>query len=570
MSFSAMRLKRSLLFSAALPAALLAIGACDSVSPSTDTSPEHLTATAGASTQAPTSDTDTTGLTEAPDLLSVGNFRAGPDTDDGQAQTIVDYTFDQAAYLNGSDRSSFSIVPLDASDAVNARGVEPATDTEGDAVVSVLYVGDLDPTNFARGFVASGVVNSNCCNVGSDHPANINQSEPISNGGQTENPDLASVTRDGDVVLFEFDEALTDDDVVQNTSGLRLYFPETSQSSTIREAGAISVEEESSTTLRAYFGEDLPEGKTLDDAIGGFVDQGTVQAAQGSRGGNDGKNAFDELAPIGDTGAQVCAPAPQTGDTGARGGPTEAPDLAEVGNFRRGPSTSQLEPTTCVDFVFDQTSYLNGGDRSNFHLVPLDASDALDGSTNQKPEADEEGDIVVTVVFPGDLSPADFARGYVDTGVLNSAANNVSAENPNNVNQSAPTPPNTATENPDLDADLASITRQSETYLLFEFDEPLTDDDVVQNTSGLRVYFPETEGTSTIPFAGSVKVKRKNETTLRAKFEKDLPEGYRLNDAVGAFVVQGTVQAEIGSRGGNDGKSAFDELFLDSIDWPTN
>jgi hypothetical protein len=379
-----------------------------------------------------------------------------------------------------------------------------------------------------------------------------------------------SVTRDGDVVLFEFDEALTDDDVVQNTSGLRVYFPETSQSSTIREAGAISVEEESSTTLRAYFGEDLPEGKTLDDAIGGFVDQGTVQAAQGSRGGNDGKNAFDELAPIGDTGAQVCAPAPQTGDTGARGGPTEAPDLAEVGNFRRGPSTSQLEPTTCVDFVFDQTSYLNGGDRSNFHLVPLDASDALDGSTNQKPEADEEGDIVVTVVFPGDLSPADFARGYVDTGVLNSAANNVSAENPNNVNQSALTPPNTATENPDLDADLASITRQSETYLLFEFDEPLTDDDVVQNTSGLRVYFPETEGTSTIPFAGSVKVKRKNETTLRAKFKKDLPEGYRLNDAVGAFVVQGAVQAEIGSRGGNDGKSAFDELFLDSIDWPTN
>ena len=56
-------------------------------------------------------------------------------------------------------------------------------------------------------------------------------------------------------------------------------------------------------------------------------------------------------------------------------------------------------------------------------------------------------------------------------------------------------------------------------------------------------------------------MKRVNETTLRAKFE-DLPEGYKLSDAVGAFVVQGSVQAAPGSQGGNDGANAFDETFL--------
>ena len=195
-------------------------------------------------------------------------------------------------------------------------------------------------------------MNSFCCNVGLDNPANINQSAPVSNGGLTENPDLVRATRDGDQVIFEFDEALTTDDVVQNTSGLQVYFSGVTQQSTIPSAGALVVRQESPTTLRAFFGADLPSGFTLDDAVGAFVDQGTVQAARGSRGANDGKNAFDEFAPLGDTGAVVCDAAPETGEVGDRSGPTEAPDLLAVGNFRRGPFTDGFEPTTCVDFVF--------------------------------------------------------------------------------------------------------------------------------------------------------------------------------------------------------------------------
>ena len=73
----------------------------------------------------------------------------------------------------------------------------------------------------------------------------------------------------------------------------------------------------------------------------------------------------------------------------------------------------------------------------------------------------------MTVVFAGDLSPEDFARGFADTGVVNSAANNVSADNPLNINQAANVGPNTLTENPDLVQDLSAIERQSNVYLTF-------------------------------------------------------------------------------------------------------
>ena len=63
------------------------------------------------------------GTTEAPDLLSVGNFREGPPNDDGAPQTLVDYTFDQPAYLKGGNRSGFNLVPLDGGDELAARGV---------------------------------------------------------------------------------------------------------------------------------------------------------------------------------------------------------------------------------------------------------------------------------------------------------------------------------------------------------------------------------------------------------------------------------------------------------------
>ncbi len=499
--------------------------------------------------------------TEAPDLTAVGNFRAGPDNDEGGAQTYVDFTFDQVAYLNGGDRSNFHLVPLDASDAVDGRGivVDPAEDPDGDDTVTVLFTGDVSttmaPDNFARGYLDTGVVGSEDGNISADAPANVNQSEPISNGGVTANPDIVSITKDGDQVLWEFDQPLTDDDVVQNNSGLALYFPTAEQVATIPSAGASVVTRENPTTLRATYNT-LPSDFTLDDAAGGYIDVGTVQAVPADAGGNDGVNAFQDDAPLDDTGKVVCAEAPEAGETGDGSGPTDAPDLVSVGNFRPGPTTTQGGATTCVDFVFDQAATIVNGTPSSFALVPLDAGDALPGTTNVTAPNDQENDRVITIPFDGDLDPADFARGFLDSEVVSSDAGGASNADPANINQAEPVSPDTTTANPDV----VSITRDGD-QVLFEFDQPLTEDDVSQNSSGLRLYFPEPTGANAvIPFAGSSLVDVESPTTLRATYNS-LPGEFTLDDAVGGYVVQGTVQAVAGEGGGNDGNNAFDELF---------
>jgi hypothetical protein len=137
------------------------------------------------------------------------------------------------------------------------------------------------------------------------------------------------------------------------------------------------------------------------------------------------------------------------------------------------------------------------------------------------------------VIFPADLSPEDFARGYVASEVVTSSETGATRDNPLNINQSANISPNTASANPDLRQDLKSVERQSEVWLVFRCDQPLTDDDIVQNTSGLRVYFPRApEGGNTIPEACAIEVKLVDEQTLRARF-RDLPGDYRPRYAVG-------------------------------------
>ena len=479
------------------------------------------------------------GPTEAPDLMSVGNFRRGPVTDQGKPRTCIDFTFDQKVFLKGGNRTSFHLARADGSDALDAAGVIPKQDKEGDVVVSAAFPGDLKPKDFPRGYVDSKLVTSRKRGADKNNPFNINQVATVSGSGKTKNPELASVKRDGDQLLFKFDEPLTKDDVVQNNGGLRIYFPKT-KDNTIKQAGALAVKRKDKKTLRAFFGNDLPGNFSLEDAAGVFVKQGAVQAAKGSRGGNNGKSAFDGVTKIEDTGTVVC-PAPDTaGKTGKDNGPTAAPDLVSVDNFRRGPFTSQFTPTTCVDFTFDQKAFLSGSNRTSFHLAPGDGSDALDAA-GIVPTKDEDGDVVITAAFPGNLKPEDFARGYVDKEVLSSSKK---GNAPTNVPQAGNTGKDNGTKHPDL----VSVTKDADQFL-FKFDQPLTKDDVVQDTGGLRLYFPNSERTqaTAVDTTGDRKV-------LRATF-KQLPEGLSLADATGAFVTQGTVQ------GTDEGTTnAFDEL----------
>jgi hypothetical protein len=236
------------------------------------------------------------GPTEAPDLTSVGSFREGPTTPQGNSTTLVDFEFDQRAYLKGGDRTSFHLARKNGSDALDATSMAPQDDKEDDTLVTAVFPGKLKPGDFARGYVDSQTATSRKQGANKENPSNINQSSKIGDG-KTKNPDLISVTRDRDQLLYEFDQPLTEDDVVQNTGGLRIYFPKTDNSS-LRQAGALSVDRKDASTLKAFFGRDLPGGRKLEEAAGAFVKQGTVQAAKGSRGGNDGKSAFDELSTI--------------------------------------------------------------------------------------------------------------------------------------------------------------------------------------------------------------------------------------------------------------------------------
>ncbi len=497
---------------------------------------------------------DGSGPTIAPDVVSVGNFRRGPVTSQGTPTTCVDVVFDQVAWLVGGDVSNFGLVPVTGDDAISGTPNVTARDAAGDRVVTVPFPGELVAEDFARGYVDSEVVSSRESGANADNPTNVNQSADLSPTTDTQNPDVVSITIDGDQVLFAFDQDLTTDDVVQNTSGLRLYFPEpVGSNSTIPFVGSSLVQVEGPRTLRATYNE-FPGEFTIDEAVGGYVVQGSVQAAPDEAGANDGANGFHELTPLDDTGATVCEAATQAGEEGDESGPTTAPDLQAIGNFRRGPASSQGGQTTCVDFVFDQPAWLNGGDQSNFALVPADGGDAVSGTTNVTAASDVDGDRVVTVAFPGRLDPADVARGFVDTGVVNSDEAKITARAPANVNQSADITPGEATDNPDLVG--AELRDDS---FLFRFDQDLTADDVIQNSSGLRLYFPDVAGGATIALVGSSQVERVDARTLRA-FYKDLPGDYTVSDAVGAFVVQGTVQAAPGEQGGNDGANGFHEI----------
>lgn len=241
---------------------------------------------------------ETTGIqtespTVAPDLASIDNFRPGPVDNNGDPRTYVDYAFNQATYLTGSNRTGLALVPVGGGDSVYGSDFIPAksVDEEGDNEVTVLFDGDLSPSDFARGFVSDNAVSSDSQG---NAPLNVGQARTITPEATSVNPELVSVRLDcqQDQVIFDFDEPLDQEDVVQNTGGLRVYFKDT------KNAGAQAVNEaDDPTVLKGAF-PDLPQGKTLSDAVGGYVTNGAV--AGKSPNGPEGQaiNQFDERHPL--------------------------------------------------------------------------------------------------------------------------------------------------------------------------------------------------------------------------------------------------------------------------------
>ncbi|MDK3258903.1 hypothetical protein [Blastococcus capsensis] len=308
--------------------------------------------------------------------------------------------------------------------------------------------------------------------------------------------------------------------------------------------GAQAVEQVDETTLRAVF--DLPQGTTVADAVGGYVTQGTVVGADIDGDGTFEPNELDETLvgePL-NSGFTTCPPS-TVDETGLPAGWTVAPDLQFVGNFRQGPFTAELEPTTCVDYDFDQPAYLAGGNRTSFHLVPIDGGPVLD-ATGMQPEDDVEGDDKVVVQYLGLLDEAEFARGYVDANVVTSQAD---GDGPYNVAQADAICNAGNTDDPDLE----TISERSDNQLYFEFDEDLDQEDVVQDTAGLRFYTEEGD-----VYTASRVLPTNREDVLVTKF--DLPQGVSARDAVGGIVMQGTVVAPDDDGDGTKEPNSFDEV----------
>jgi putative cell wall-binding protein len=180
------------------------------------------------------SDTTTlqAGVTDAPDLLSVGGFRAAS----GATQTAVDFTFDEAAFVTGAGTGSagvsdFYLIPVDGTapyircDApapgTSTAGGQAAVGGNGTTTITVNCdnnAGATSTTLLSAASIARGAVEQGAVTDATTAPNNANplQTADISNGGNTTNPDLvaAALQLDAsvggaarDAVVYQFDQA---------------------------------------------------------------------------------------------------------------------------------------------------------------------------------------------------------------------------------------------------------------------------------------------------------------------------------------------------------------------------
>lgn len=304
----------------------------------------------------------TAGTTAAPDLVSVGNFRANPADVN---QTLVDFTFDEAAFNNGA---GYHLV---STDGVNDNGTGAAIAGNGTTVHVVAFQnGNLGPDStvtitsgsVARGYVEAGTVDDLS---GAGGNANPLQAADVANSGNSETPDLVSAIAvrnqpDSDnltpwdtidAILFTFDEPVLEPVA---TAGLptpfdafQAYLSDGSELSGINAVRSTA----NDTQVAVIFG----EGGTLDLAVGASVLEGAVQEGTGSQARD---NQEDEvgLANVGSGPTTVS-------------GRTAGPDLIDVAvTERRDPFGTLIGAR--VTYTFDEDVVLD--DETQLFIVLAD------------------------------------------------------------------------------------------------------------------------------------------------------------------------------------------------------
>lgn len=167
----------------------------------------------------PASAQTTSGPTVAPDLLSVTDI-AIPGTDfngSGTNDTTAVFTFDEPTEVV-SCCAGFQLIHTDTVNNEPLKGIEVIAG-KGTTTLTIAFEGQITPANTARGTIDKNVVQAADDGSATNNPP---QAAPVV--GATNAPDLVSVRQDLNTLLYTFDQSIAeDDDVVQNTSGLRFY-----------------------------------------------------------------------------------------------------------------------------------------------------------------------------------------------------------------------------------------------------------------------------------------------------------------------------------------------------------
>ena len=271
------------------------------------------------------------GVTAAPDLVSVGNFRAGSTID----VTAVDFTFDAPAFARPG--ALYQIIGTDGRIA-NCQGPAAGSTTAsglaapGGEGTTVHTVNCNDPVaavagafwtaeNTARGMVHQGSVASSAAGAN----PNPLEAAPVANSGNSIAPDLTLVVFSpdavvgSDVVSYLFDEAVTagggGGGVYATSSSFGIYNSAGGQV----QAPTCVRSSESSAVVSCFFADNTLSGATY---VGGNVNGGAVTDTDA-----DGPEVG--LAAATPNGADEEGVAPSTAAT-STAGRTDGPELLSV------------------------------------------------------------------------------------------------------------------------------------------------------------------------------------------------------------------------------------------------
>jgi hypothetical protein len=268
------------------------------------------------------------GRTDAPDLVSIDNFREDTAT---ESATAVDFTFDEPAFVVDPTTGQFQLIQPDGNDLLGTP-VERAGGVQGDGTQTIT-VSFADPDSdgdgttepitaedVARAVVLAGTVSD----AAPDDDGNLNPLQATDSDVETTLPDLASATIDegNSTVTYTFDQ----DVVVVDETLFQVYDRDGTEFSGTDVSGADNDPDDSTVVV-------VFEGGALDAVTGASVDEGAVRQTGGAR-----VNQEDEVGASSDP---VAA------------GTTVGPDLTDV--------IREIETrTTTNPFTGEQTTEVTG------------------------------------------------------------------------------------------------------------------------------------------------------------------------------------------------------------------